>query len=377
MKKTIIMLCAAVMLASTIFAEAPELKNMMPNSWKKLTRLSEAEERAFLREVDVKKYYTSENYGSVLLRCENVYTQIYREYCNDREIYRVLSAEVPLEEALSITVADGSYTDEQKKSFLDRNAVSEIDFLKESMNYLYIASTKYGSIDGYQTGFGYRYGNIMYRAKGGKDVGVFITNAVTLFEVRDGNRFIFAKCKNQIKGETECTYYNLKDLIDNNKDHEIRIESSEYLVDIKCPLRYSIQNAFDGDPATSYVENTEDDLMKIGFQHLKEYNVTGMAIINGYASSDNLYLSNNRIASYKYNSKGTPMAQGSSYYINEIILVDKNLSYQIFTDCFPNHPYAIASGVKKIYKGEKYNDTCLAEVNLIQSDGNFLFGDIK
>lgn len=255
--------------------------------------------------------------------------------------------------------------------------MSEIDFLKESMNYLYIASTKYGSIDGYQTGFGYRYGNIMYRAKGGKDVGVFITNAVTLFEVRDGNRFIFAKCKNQVKGETECAYYNLKDLIENIKDREIRIDSSEYLVDIKCPLKYSIQNAFDGDSSTSYVENTEDDLFDMDFQGLRRHDIVGLIVINGYASSENLYLSNNRIASYKYNSMGTPpITQENKYYINEITLADKNLSCQIFTDCFPNHPYAIASGVKKIYKGTKYNDTCMAELNFICSDGNYLFGEI-
>lgn len=46
MKKIfILMTLAGFLVCAAAFAEAPELKNMMPNSWKKLTRLSEAEER--------------------------------------------------------------------------------------------------------------------------------------------------------------------------------------------------------------------------------------------------------------------------------------------------------------------------------------------
>ena len=35
--------------ATMLYAEAPELKNMMPNSWQKVTRLTEQEEAEFLR----------------------------------------------------------------------------------------------------------------------------------------------------------------------------------------------------------------------------------------------------------------------------------------------------------------------------------------
>ena len=34
--------------ATMLYAEAPELKNMMPNSWQKVTRLTEQEEAEFL-----------------------------------------------------------------------------------------------------------------------------------------------------------------------------------------------------------------------------------------------------------------------------------------------------------------------------------------
>ena len=37
----------------TLYAEAPELKNMMPNSWQKLTRLEAEEEKEFLKQESI------------------------------------------------------------------------------------------------------------------------------------------------------------------------------------------------------------------------------------------------------------------------------------------------------------------------------------
>jgi hypothetical protein len=47
-----------------------------------------------------------------------------------------------------------------------------------------------------------------------------------------------------------------------------------------------------------------------------------------------------------------------------------------FSNCFPNHPFAITSGVKNIYNGDKYSDTCLAEINLLCKSNNYLFGEL-
>ena len=57
MKKllTVLFLITSV---TMLYAEAPELKNMMPNSWQKVTRLTEQEEAEFLRkDCWVKKKY--------------------------------------------------------------------------------------------------------------------------------------------------------------------------------------------------------------------------------------------------------------------------------------------------------------------------------
>ncbi|MBO8457285.1 MAG: hypothetical protein IAA81_03545 [Spirochaetes bacterium] len=354
--------------ATMLYAEAPELKNMMPNSWQKVTRLTEQEEAEFLSKVDLREYFREDDYayykqGSVLLEKEKVYTRIYREKCNSLEIYRVLSSEVPVEEALQITITDGVYTDEEKELFLKRPAISEIDFLKDGNIYKYIASIEYGAIYGTYPGFSYNYENIMYRAKNAEDVGVFITEDVYVyFDARDNNEFMFDRYKNQMIGNIGwCTYYeSVKDLVEwgEDKADKIWIDTSAFLIDdMKCPLKYCIQNAFDGNPATSYVENTENDMIEI-ILHIG-YIPDKLAIINGYAQNNSLYKSNNRIKTFK---------NLSGHYRSE--LEDDCLDYQYV----PWEGNAVIS--TDIYKGERYNDTCIAELNFLYHNG-WLFGDLN
>jgi hypothetical protein len=50
-KKNLYFICAlilVVLFSNNLFAEAPELKNVMPNSWKKVARLAPEEEAKFL-----------------------------------------------------------------------------------------------------------------------------------------------------------------------------------------------------------------------------------------------------------------------------------------------------------------------------------------
>ena len=383
MKKLLSLLLLAIM-ASTLQAQAPELKNMMPNSWQKLSRLEAEEEREFLEEVDIEKYYTFENYGNELIKSEKIYTQIYKEKCNDLEIYRILSSTVTIEEALQVTVTDGTYTDEEKDKILDRAAISEIDFLREGNEYTYIASTKYGFTAGFQKGFGHEYGNIMYRAKSTDEVGVFITVGTSRFDILfyglDENKFVFRKCKNQVKGYAECLYYDIKDLLEGQIDKYIRIESSDYLFDPQSPLKYSIQNAFDGNPATSYVENTEDDLMKLSFpgygnEYLGSFTIS---LINGYASNENLYLKNNRvkkidIVGYQLNDSKTELIERNPKIVE---FKDRKLNYQLSCIdflCFGPFYFKISG----IYHGSSFNDTCIAEINFFDDiNKNWLFGEI-
>ena len=51
--KRVITFVSIVVMGLSVFAQAPELKNIMPNSWEKLARLSEQEEKEFLNQQQV------------------------------------------------------------------------------------------------------------------------------------------------------------------------------------------------------------------------------------------------------------------------------------------------------------------------------------
>lgn len=73
---------------------------------------------------------------------------------------------------------------------------------------------------------------------------------------------------------------------------DIDIECSTPLIDEYDVFKYTVQNAFDKNPSTSYVEDTEDDLMYVAVINPK---ITKFAIINGYAANETLYYNNNII----------------------------------------------------------------------------------
>jgi hypothetical protein len=134
---------------------------------------------------------------------------------------------------------------------------------------------------------------------------------------------------------------------------------SDPLIDSKRPFMYTLQNAFDGNPATSYVEDYDNDLFQVSFYG--EEKVEKIAIINGYASDMETYLKNNQIKSIeKYNSNGK----------NEK-LSSNNLKYQIFE--WNDKPGFKCS---EVYPGERYKDTCLAEVNFYTPEKGWIFGNI-
>lgn len=180
----------------------------------------------------------------------------------------------------------------------------------------------------------------------------------------DNDGYNIKKCKGQFVGSVSGHYFRFSDepqsfnltedfsIYPSEEWNSIIIEASDYLWDEKAPLKYALCNAFDGNPATSFVENTEDDLMKIDVW-LGEA-VEQMAIINGYASNEFLYKSNNRIRQIE----------------NYFELRDDFLSYQYIPCRGTNVSFT------SYYNGEKYNDTCIAEINYLYKK-EWLFGDIN
>lgn len=137
---------------------------------------------------------------------------------------------------------------------------------------------------------------------------------------------------------------------------KIPIYYSYPLIEKSRPFKYTIQNAFDGNPATSYVEDTEDNKFEISISAGSQ--CKKIKIINGYAQSESLYKSNNRIQSIY----GTETGKVSN-------LKDDTLKPQVLDWA------EFGFSVKEIFKGQKYNDTCVAELDFLCEDGSWLFGE--
>ena len=182
------------------------------------------------------------------------------------------------------------------------------------------------------------------------------------------------------------------------------VSGSENLLDKNNPYKYAIQNAFDGDPSTSYVEDTEDNGIDMHFKnpYTDEYGppkgTTKVSIINGYAANEELYKANNRIRTvcflcykgygvryhnkkYIYSghsdSKFTQI-EGESYASIDLPLDDMCLTTQIIS-LVPNGEKVrllTAFGWQPEYRylGKLYNDTCLAELDFFVN-GHWLFGE--
>ena len=153
-------------------------------------------------------------------------------------------------------------------------------------------------------------------------------------------------------------------LFDSYNNH-IEIHSTRPLIDKKRPLMYTIQNAFDGNPATAYVEDTGSSNIGITIKMKEERSLLMLAIINGYGENIDLYKANNSIKELEI---------GDDYSTNEVIKLNNMVDIQkLPTKAYKNSSFCVFS--RNLYKGTKYDDTCIAELNLCFKKFGWLFGE--
>lgn len=117
------------------------------------------------------------------------------------------------------------------------------------------------------------------------------------------------------QGEGVAYFYKLSDILKSiEKNNSItdtiaQVELKEYktahcestLIDEKCPFMYTIQNAFDKNFETAYVEKSEDNDITISI--VSDTKIRRVGIINGFVKTPKLYASNNRIKKIDINNK--------------------------------------------------------------------------
>ena len=118
------------------------------------------------------------------------------------------------------------------------------------------------------------------------------------------------------------------------------------------------QNVVDGDKSTAWVEGSSGDGVGewIKLESNTEQTVSGFSIINGYTKSNYLYYANNRVAKVL-----VEYSDGTNFTFN---LEDKNLDEQGTTFENIKKTKYIKFTILGVYKGSKYNDTCLSEIRV-------------
>jgi len=165
---------------------------------------------------------------------------------------------------------------------------------------------------------------------------------------------------------------DLRNRYENNAD--IYIECSKPLIDEKDTFKYTIQNAFDKNPATSYVEDTDDDLIWINLGSVGD--LEKIALINGYALNESFYLANNRVKKIICASFVDKITK--KIYNEEYILRDEYFTYQFFKrKKIKNQISSKSFKVLEIYRGSKYNNTCIAEIDYLLRKNTWLFGGVE
>lgn len=152
---------------------------------------------------------------------------------------------------------------------------------------------------------------------------------------------------------------NNTNLPDNNfikNNYDFNIVASFALIDSQRPFMYTINNAFDGNTSTSFVEDTDDDKLFISFNLKNAIQCSKMKIINGFGKNEQYYLYNNRVKSISNIKDG-----------KNITLNDNTREFQIIDY------YSFNLFVNELYKGSKYSDTCIAELDFMTTKNKWLF----
>ncbi len=371
-----------IILSSThfLFAEAPELRNVMPNSWQKVERVTGEEEQRVIAECDsnireiigmMNPMYYSGVGMDLTTEENNWHIKVYDQQIGADIFYRIF------------------ITDREVENYDTRQQHIEIAIWYKGENRITLGAGMYYYLLGEQYGPRASHICIEIIESSGKVKAVLISEVLVQTDDYPVNsRFAGRYMTNgEPTGDVHCYYYALNDYGENNTYHDylghglitpdipyIFIEGSPCLVDANSPLRYGLQSAFDGNPATSYVENTEDDLMWLQFVGISKFgNMDKIALINGYAQNENLYRSNNRIREIQgkwYEASADNIAVYTD--CKRIAVNDFNMNYQLF-DFHSRQDFIITD----IYKGEKYNDTCLAELNISTPEQGWLFKEIE
>ena len=380
-----------ILIGSSLHAQAPTMKALVPTEWELMNELTEAETKKFM-----------ENHKEIFDYCEKISfshlegrhfpeqnvcleeTKVFKEAVNGDTFYWVLVPGNRMNDTKKMM--EGVSWVPEKHYFLGLVRVEDgrdrLLFLHPTLNIdtdgrsFYYAVRTYQIIKGKDKNKGIIYYENRFRfdtkeVPGTKFNDVRKVKGQPVGFITAAHYYLFE----EEPAETEYSEY-LPGFALRNWDY-INIYASDFLWDLNDPLKYGLQNAFDGNPATSYVENTEDDNIKLTLAY--NFKPNKIHIINGYARDEELYKSNNRILQIEIQGYDYIEFQGERGVAGSVpVTIDlaETLNYQIYDTGTPgNAGNTVIVKTSKLKNGNKYNDTCIAEINFSNDGHDFVFGE--
>jgi hypothetical protein len=230
------------------------------------------------------------------------------------------------------------------------------------------SASSYGHTDSTQFGDIMQFSSKDIIQNGDRAIGVLLSNVsvggyVVYLEEWSSSRYLERR-NGQLFASIEAEYFPFNISLREDR-RSFGIQVSDMLIDPDSPLRYGIQNAFDDNPATAFVANSESGLFEIIVHNAYlPSSITKLAIINGFTRNPVSYRNNNRIKSVSI--YGLSDMQSNVFELNDNIF-----SWQIIESF--NYGFAATS----VYKGERYNKTGISGFNIYLEDSGWLFGDIN
>lgn len=347
----------------------------------KLTKLTTEEENKFIKENSIKRIYEvpkqgeKDHYGffteeeNASLFWLDIYAElsaIYREEIPDEKgnkkltVYRAM---YDFKESTRLNLDENDST--------ERKCMGQIIYVPVNGKYVQYEKQIYFGTEFFlnrMSGTGVEANNVQFRICG-DNVFAFYTRLSLEHWSKGYDEETYRFGIERINSNVICKT-KLSNIMEKTQICEVKVDFP--LIDKNNPFKYSIQNAFDGDPSTSYVEDTENDLFEINID-FKNYSsiqkneiIDEIQLINGYASNKELYLLNNRINAIQYDWKNetTPILFHCK---------DNELNFQKNSH-FNSNPGWLWFEITAVYQGSKYSDTSLSELDIKFRKSGWLFG---
>lgn len=372
--KKVLTISIMLALLSAMYAEAPEMQKYLPSEWKYMNKYDGELKQKIL---DTVKEAKNRNYSSVTPDFMYTVTNKYggtegcfmSSYLFDPDYGKeILNKGVTLHPSFE---KHRFYEEKLGEHTFYYYVEHESDEYPTNMYLMYL---KDGELIGYSPA-SYNY----FREDSDRRGEPYTIYETYLIPGKKHNIKAVCRGGNTVKddrGEASCVYYQLlgKQPLGYWTDIGVSIIEAKFyteyfLYDKNDPLRYGLFNAFDGDPSTSFVEDSEDNLLYIQVSDADEVAFPGgfseFKIINGYAQNEDLYKKNNRPKLIK---TGVRERFADSVFLEETSVIcqlaDGTLDWQKFK--FHIDQYFL---VKDIYKGTRYSDTCIAELDFKYGGG--------